>query len=110
LDTSHDKSKEDGIVYLVCGGDMKLYNGDVDGVGQCFGCLKENANEAFARLCDAIHSNRIEYRCSPSFYYPGADILSLQEAAKNYGDANGQKIYSDGIYYKWLDRAFSETA
>ena len=53
-----------------------------------------------------IISDRMEKPLSPNFFYPNEVIPTIKELAEKYGDANGQKIYRGGIYYKWLDKAF----
>lgn len=99
-------NKHPDEIPLVCDRDLKIYNGDVDCFGKCYGSLKQDAEIVFKNINEDIVHGQTEYLFSPAFYYPNKLIPPLNVLAKGYGDPNGRKIYPDGIYYKWLDKAF----
>jgi MoaA/NifB/PqqE/SkfB family radical SAM enzyme len=107
INTGMDRQPFD-MIHFVCDKDFNIYHGSSVAFGKCYGNLKENASGVFEKINDDIINDCIGFEFAPSLFYPNEMIPSVKELAERYGDKNGQKIYTSGIYYKWLDNAFLE--
>jgi sulfatase maturation enzyme AslB (radical SAM superfamily) len=104
VNTGLDKKPSD-MIFFVCDKDFNIYHGSSVVFGKCYGNLKDNASAVFEKINDDISNDCIGFEFAPSLFYPNETIPSVKELAERYGDKNGQKIYTSGIYYKWLDNA-----
>jgi hypothetical protein len=104
--TDFDIGISGDTIYLLCDKDYNIFSGMPHFVGKYYGNLKNDADKLFEKLKSDIINDSMGYEFTPSLVYPNEIIPAVKELAEKYGDKNGQKIYTSGIYYKWLDNAF----
>ena len=93
-------------IHVLCDKDYNIFSGHSLIVGKYYGNLKNEADKIFEKLKGDIINDSMGYEVIPSLIYPNEIIPPVKELAEKYGDKSGQKIYTRGIYYKWLDNAF----
>lgn len=104
--TDFDISISGTTIHVLCDKDYNIFSGHSIIVGKNYGNLKNEADKVFEKLRSDIINDNMGYEFIPSLFYPNEIIPPVKELAEKYGDKNSQKIYTSGIYYKWLDNAF----
>ena len=104
--TDFDISINGPTIHVLCDKDYNIFSGHSLIMGKYYGNLKNEADKIFEKLKNDIMNDSMGYDFIPSLFYPNEVIPPVNELAEKYGNKNGQKIYTSGMYYKWLDNAF----
>lgn len=90
-------------INLICKSNLDLHTGLAGLYGHCHGNLaKEDVHQTLQRALDygPCELERL--------FFPGKEIPSVVDLAKDWGNQEGQRIYFDNssMYFRWLDMAF----
>ena len=89
-------------IYLVCRPNLDVYRGFAGQYIKCYGNLRLDGVD---KVLDHALVDGVTF--DDELWFPGEQLLSIQELATRFGDAQGQRIHSHSvsIRYWWLECA-----